>query len=144
MNPINFNSPDIIFRPKIQSLIDTTVVKPKVSKFLESRGIDFNSAIKINGKKSITDLNFASKNQIQLSYIYNTLFSHLRKRSQEIQPIFYSVCHDVELTKSICKETEIMYSTMFLGKKPIWFFIYFDLQEFFDAVRQFANNKIEL
>lgn len=140
MNYLEFNAPDILFRPAINRHIYEIIINPKVDDFLKIRGSNLKEVIRIDGRKSITDLNFK---KIKLSYFYNRLLENVKKKSEKgfTWTIFYTITFDKKLATKECSETGLMYNEMYLGKFPIMYFIYFDLQEILDKVRELLNNN---
>jgi hypothetical protein len=134
MDYLEFNAPNVVFHPKVAKFIQEQVVTPKVKEFFFHRGKKFEEIIKIDEGKCVTDLNFK---KIEISYLYENLLKNLKVKNQNgfVWNIFYTITFDQQLVSKTCEKTNLIYNELCIGKFPVIYFIYFDLQDFFDAIR---------
>lgn len=138
MDYLELNAPNLIFHPLVANFIQKVVIEPKVKEFFFHRGKKFEEVVKIDEGKCVTDLNFK---KIEIAYLYENLLNNIKikNNSEFIWNTFYTVTLDKQLVTKTCEKTDLIYNELCIGKFPVIYFIYFDLQDFFDAIR----TKIE-
>jgi hypothetical protein len=128
-----FNAAEITFRPQVQRFVKESIINPRINSFFRVRDIcQFEELI---GRKCITDLNFKA---INIKYFYNIIFAKIEGNS--VDKTLYSITFDKQMATLQCEQTQLLYNELCLGEKPVLYFIYFDPQEIFDAVR--VHSKV--
>ena len=128
-------APQIVFPSDVYLYVREIIIQPKVNEFLQSRNVQ--QAVELEGSTCITDLDFRL---VKIGYFYQSLLRDLKREGDIIKPIYYTITYDKKLAVLKCEDTGLPYNALYLGNKPILYFIYFNLQEVLDAARIYAQQ----
>ena len=126
---------DVTLNKQTHSYVQNNYILPQVRDFLAIRGIT--NASEISSKNCITDLNFHS---VDIQYFYKKLLKNIKKEQNSIDLVQYVIIYDKKFATLQCEQTKLFYNELLLGKNPILYFIYFNLQELLDVIRQYASK----
>ena len=114
--------------------INKRLVEPLVRLFFENKGIFNYKSITKNA--AISDLDF-KKEKIDFSYFYSHVFNDITKIKDKIElPVKYCLTFDKINCSQKCEETGIFYDEIILTKQPVFYFIYLDINEVFNFLRE--------
>jgi len=129
--------PYLYFGKESPRFVNEEFIKPRIEKFFNIRKIKKYEPINVT--EYISDLNFNDSQTVPFSYFYDHILVGITKdtSSGEIHHIVkYGITLDEQVTSKVCKETNIKYDEILLNKKPIFYFIYFDLKEILRFLRE--------
>lgn len=132
---ISYYVPYLSFNKKASDVINNKFITPKIDRFFVARRIAKGKYKPIDVTKYISDLDFKT---VSFSYFYENILADItKKQSGEIlHTVKYGITFDEEVTHKICEETKTKYDEILLNKKPIFYFIYFDLKEIIIFLRE--------
>lgn len=112
--------------------INNKFIIPKVDLFFKSIGISDYKCIYDNSRH-ISYLDFKS---VDFFYFYDNILNDIRKSGDTvINTIKYCITFDRECCKKVCDITGTFYDVIALHKKPIMYFIYIDINEIFNFIK---------
>ena len=112
--------------------INNNLIKPLAKRFFESKEVD--NYLPIQENAEISDLDFK---KVDFSYFYDYVFNDIHKNNEIIEiPVKYCITIDKQNCLKKCEETGILYDEILLYKQPIFYFIYIDVKDIFNALRR--------
>ncbi len=138
-----------------KSKINQELIEPKVKKFFDAKNISGQKPI--DADKAISDLDFKT---VDFSYFYDVIFYDIAKNKDGKIEIPVKYCITLDQTnceksfclkhKAECKQTEennkpgwyvceantIWYDEIILYNQSVFYFIYFDIEEIFEFLRE--------
>lgn len=128
----------VYFGVKNNEQINKELITPLIQDFFNARKIEKYFPIKENS--DISDLDFKER---KICYFYDVILDEIakNKRKEVVFPVKYSITLDKKNCSKQCEETEIYYDEILLNKKPIFYFIYLDIEKIFSFLR--ARQAIE-
>lgn len=135
----NLYSPEIAFSKAATALLREGIIEPRLGAFFQAR--DIRDSHEIKASRCVSDLDFTDYQHVTIKYFYKQLLSSLKKEDGGFGPIYYTITYDKQLTPLRCEKTGLLYNQLYLGEKPILYYIYFDLQELFDFIRSSVKAK---
>lgn len=135
---ISYYVPYLSFNKNASGVINNKFLEPRIDRFFVARRIAKGKYKPIDVTKYISDLDFKT---VSFLYFYENILADITKnQSGEILHIVkYCITFDEEVTHKICEETKIKYDEILLNKKPIFYFIYFDLKGIMSFLRKKAK-----
>lgn len=140
----NFYAPYISFDVKTREFLNTYFIGPKINNFLEIRGI----TKQLNDDFLLTDIMF---NDIAVgqnsrwdipSYFYDEILASVHRdpvSRKLIHEPMYSITFSKDNVSKLCEETQVMYSAINLYDRPVFYYIYIDLQELISFLQTSAK-----
>jgi len=111
--------------------LNLNLIQPFVDSFFSEKGIDNYQSIAENS--DISDLDFKL---VEFSYFYDFIFNDIKKVKGEIQfSIKYCITLDKTNCPKACEETGIFYDEITLSNKPVFYFIFIDINDIFSFLR---------
>jgi len=127
--------PYLSFNKEKFEIINKNFIEPKIQEFFKAREIKQYEPIDIT--KYISDLDFSNSTRIPFSYFYEYILLGIKKESGKIfHTIKYGITFDEDVTSQTCKKTKIKYDEILINKKPIFYFIYFDLKDIIQFIKK--------
>ena len=117
---------------KDNTKINKKLIEPKVKKFFDAKNISRYKPVFKN--KEISDLDFKT---IEFSYFYDVIFYDFTKnKDSNIEiPVKYCITLDETNCSKTCDITGIRYDEMLLYNQPVFYFIYIDIKDVFDCLK---------
>lgn len=115
------------------------IINPKIKYFFEKRSITFFEEIPY--EKYISDLDFKI---FDFSFFYEQIFNDIKK-TDEGDIIFttkYCISFDKTACLQFCDASEIYFDSINAYHRPILFFIYINIQEFYDFIRKTKSREV--
>ena len=135
----SFYVPYLSFCENTSRFLAKNFIEPKVKEFFDTKKIDKYDLI--DTEKYISDLDFET---VHFSYFYENILADITKKDGKIHhTIKYGITFDEEVTSKTCEQTKIKYDEISLNKKPIFYFIYFDLKEIMRFLRKQERNTLK-
>ena len=119
--------------------INEQLIKPLVRNLFDGKGISNFKALAENA--DISDEDLKSKNfKDFFTYFYEYIVNDIHKNNGKIEvPVTYCITLDKQNCSKECKKTGIFYDEILLYKQPVFYFIYIDIEDVFNFLR---NEKI--
>ncbi len=123
--------PYLSFKDGAHKKLNEEYISPLIKRFFELKKID--NYEELNKEDMISDKDF---NNFKIDYFYEYIIGDISKREggKIIHKIRYSITFDKDLTPK--EEDGIYYGEINLGCKPIFYYIYFDLQDMLRFLKQ--------
>ncbi|MCI5122897.1 MAG: hypothetical protein D3925_00070 [Candidatus Electrothrix sp. AR5] len=123
----------VYFGVKENEQINRELISPLLQNFFRVRKIEHYEALQPNA--DISDLDFQ---KIEFSYFYDVILDEIakNKRKEVVFPVKYSITLDEKNCSKRCEKTGICYDEILLYKKPVFYFIYFDIKDIFSFLRK--------
>ena len=115
-----------------------TKLKGYVDSFFKARNIQNHKAIPNNAE--ISDLDFK---KLPIDHFYDFILNEISKSEENV--VEFSVRYSITLDKGNCsqqcRQTGFFYDEILLHKKPIFYFIYQDIEEIFTFLRTSQSDE---
>jgi DNA-binding protein len=141
ISPFN---PIVSLNPKVRKRVNDEFIHPIISQFFSDKG-GVNSFVELDSDKLKTDIEFKEELNFVKTYIYKELMNAISKGIDgkvNFKPR-YLISFDTDLTdyevsgKNYPNSSKrIKYGVIRLGKKPILYYIYLDLQELISFIKK--------
>lgn len=115
--------------------INEKLIIPLVSKFFDNKEISNFKPLAENA--DISDKDLTSENfQDFFTYFYEYIVNDIHKNNGEIEvTVTYCITLDKKNCSKKCEETGIFYDKIFLYKQPVFYFIYINIKDIFEFLR---------
>ncbi|MCI5189419.1 MAG: hypothetical protein D3905_06405 [Candidatus Electrothrix sp. AS4_5] len=122
----------VYFGVKNNEQINKKLLTPLIQDFFNARKVEKYEPVQKN--LDISDLDFP---KVKFSYFYDVILDEIGKNQEQkiVFPVKYSITLDEKNCPRKCEKTGISYDEILLYKKPIFYFIYFDIKEIFSFLR---------
>lgn len=144
-------TPGISLDYRLISKVNSEFIHPIVSSFFKWKKIRDYSPIDVD--KLVTELEFENEKDFVNNYLYNEIFEDIKREDVGIRvknPIRYIITFDKSIASKrapikypCAKDVPIHYGTMNLGKHPILFYIWIDIQHLINFIKGYSG-KIDL
>jgi hypothetical protein len=143
-NPFNIETsfrsdfvPVVALKPEVQAKVDELFLKPIAESFFIKLHINYLSAEYIGFDNAITEKEFVKlETELAKSYFYEMIFTNPKKDSHKkiLNRIKYCFTFDRELAQFSFDGSK--YGVITLGSKPIFYYIFIDLQELIRFIKE--------
>jgi hypothetical protein len=123
----------VYFGVKNNERINEELIAPRIRNFFEEKNIEHYEIVQENAE--ISDLDFKEQ---PICYFYNSILNEISKNEEQkvVFPVKYSITLDKENCPKKCEKTGFFYDEILLYKKPVFYFIYFDINDIFSFLRR--------
>lgn len=139
--------PYVSFQPDTRDFLNEQFIKKqKIEPFFKVRNIVDYKAIErdclfseIDYKIKGTKFPVGNQEKGFFDILYTEYFKYIKKTEEfgKIEcPTMYAITFDKDLTPQQCPQTNIHYGEIKLYKKPVFYYIYIDLQEMIDFLKK--------
>lgn len=129
--------PQVAFRDAIWERVKRSYIDPKVNAFFRERGVDH--VWEVSADEAIVDreYQFKSRGGVPFHYFYDVLLKGIKRdKSGKIVGVGYTLTFDKDLVgledenaAARCDKSGLYYSPVHLGKAPVFYYLYLDLQK---------------
>lgn len=132
-----FSNTILTINSSLKDQIYSDFIHPKIKKFFDAREIT--SYLELDYNYYISDIDFKN---CDFSFFYQEVFKDITKNnSNELNfAIKYCITFDKKLCQKYCDKSQFFFESINAFKKPILFFIYFEIQEVYDFIREISNQ----
>ncbi|MCI5115732.1 MAG: hypothetical protein D3921_01700 [Candidatus Electrothrix sp. AW1] len=75
--------------------------------------------------------------KVDFSYFYDVILNEIAKDKKNVVfPVKFTITLDKKNCSKQCEKTGIFYDEILLNKKPVFYFIYMDIEEIFSFLRK--------
>ena len=116
--------------------INEQLIKPLIDDFFTNKGINDFKAVAENADISDKDLDPKNFKDF-FSYFYEYIVNDIHKNNGEIEiPVTYCITLDKQNCLKKCNKTGILYDEILLYEKPVFYFIYVNIEDIFKFLRK--------
>ncbi|MCI5162086.1 MAG: hypothetical protein D3917_08695, partial [Candidatus Electrothrix sp. AX5] len=121
------------FGVKNNEKINEEFIKPRIRAFFKEKKVEKYKAVQENFE--ISSLDFK---KVKICYFYDFILDEIAKDQEQkvVFPVKYSITLDKENCPKKCEKTGFFYDEILLYKKPVFYFIYFDINDIFSFLRR--------
>ena len=123
----------VYFRVKENEKINKELITPVIQNFFKAKNIKNYEALQ--GQNAISDLDFKT---VEFCYFYDYILSEIAKDQDDKVsfPVKYSITLDRKNCSKQCQKTSVFYDEIVLSEKPVFYFIYIDIEDIFSFLRE--------
>lgn len=134
--------PQINFEGKPWRRVKASHVDVKIDAFFEYRDIE--NYTEVSAPSAISDSDFRTEYNggVPFCYFYDIIFENTNKKDETVSGVSYTITFDRHLARADedkkgghCSHTDLHFSTILLGEEPVFYYLYFDLQEILSKMR---------